>query len=200
MTRSVAILSSDTVFARMLELECIGMGLSAVVETEGNVRGADLILWDMDTVPPSVPSQCHVPVVGYTKGQELSHVDTERLCTMILHRPFEMRLFRREVKGLLADASQALRTTETIRLQENILYVGQGSVTLSPKEALVMQCLIESRPAVVSRGTLASRIGESSTNKVEVYVCYLRKKAETLCKQRLIRTVRGVGYSLTEQT
>ena len=200
MTRSVSILSSDAVFARMLELECIGMGLSATVETEGSVGGTDLILWDMDTVPPSVPSQSGVPVIGYTKGLELSHVDTERLCTMILHRPFEMRLFRREVRGLLEDASQTTRATETIRLQGNTLYVGQGSVALSPKEALVMQCLMENRPLAVSRETLAARIGESSANKVEVYVCYLRKKTETLCRQRLIRTVRGVGYSLAEQT
>ena len=35
-----------------------------------------------------------------------------------------------------------------------------------------------------------------SSNRLEVYICYLRKKLEQLTGIRLIRTVRGIGYRL----
>jgi DNA-binding response OmpR family regulator len=35
-----------------------------------------------------------------------------------------------------------------------------------------------------------------TTNVVEVYIAYLRKKVDTPGEQRLIRTIRGAGYTL----
>jgi DNA-binding response OmpR family regulator len=37
-----------------------------------------------------------------------------------------------------------------------------------------------------------------TTNVVEVYIAYLRKKVDAPGKKRLIRTVRGAGYILKE--
>ena len=200
MDYQIAIYSTDAVFARMLELEFSMCGARVLTAKQPMREGfSDVVLLDLDSAAAPDP-KTYRRMIGFTRGESLSDNELRRQCSLVLHRPFEMRLFRREVRGLLEDASQTTRATETIRLQGNTLYVGQGSVTLSPKEALVMQCLMENRPLSVSRETLAARIGESSANKVEVYVCYLRKKTETLCRQRLIRTVRGVGYSLAEQT
>ena len=47
-----------------------------------------------------------------------------------------------------------------------------------------------------SKEELLSCIGESAANKLEVYICYLRRKTETGDGYRLIRTVRGKGYCI----
>ena len=46
----------------------------------------------------------------------------------------------------------------------------------------------------VNEEELAEAIGESSSNKTEVYVCHLRQKLEKLTSVKLIRTVRNKGY------
>jgi DNA-binding response OmpR family regulator len=55
---------------------------------------------------------------------------------------------------------------------------------------------------VFSRDLLLSRVWEQdgglTTNLVDVYVGYLRKKVDAPGEERLIRTVRGAGYALRE--
>ena len=55
---------------------------------------------------------------------------------------------------------------------------------------------------VLSRDLLLSRVWDEdlglTTNLVDVYVGYLRKKVDAPGEQRLIRTVRGAGYALRE--
>ena len=67
---------------------------------------------------------------------------------------------------------------------------------MTPKELLVAECLMSHRGDAVSREELALVLGEASSNKVDVYVCYLRKKLERLTSVKLIRTVRNRGYLL----
>ena len=53
---------------------------------------------------------------------------------------------------------------------------------------------------VLSRDLLLSRVWEEefglTTNLVDVYIGYLRKKVDGPGEERLIRTVRGAGYAL----
>jgi len=53
---------------------------------------------------------------------------------------------------------------------------------------------LEASGEPVSRERIAEGIGESSANKVDVYICYLRRKLEQVTGLRVIRTVRGKGY------
>ena len=40
---------------------------------------------------------------------------------------------------------------------------------------------------------------DTSTNVVDVYINYLRKKVDEDASHRLIHTIRGVGYELTDK-
>jgi DNA-binding response OmpR family regulator len=40
---------------------------------------------------------------------------------------------------------------------------------------------------------------DTCTNVVDVYINYLRKKVDSGAPQRLIHTVRGVGYELSDK-
>jgi two-component system response regulator MprA/two-component system response regulator TrcR len=55
---------------------------------------------------------------------------------------------------------------------------------------------------VHSREFLLSRVWDDgfgvTTNLVEVYIAYLRKKVDGPGERRLIHTIRGAGYALKE--
>jgi DNA-binding response OmpR family regulator len=76
-------------------------------------------------------------------------------------------------------------------------------VELTAREYSILEILASRRGEVVSRDEIAERIydfdAEHSSNVVDVYIGYLRKKLETAGKARLIHTRRGLGYVLDEE-
>jgi two-component system OmpR family response regulator len=74
-------------------------------------------------------------------------------------------------------------------------------IELTPREFALLHFLARRAGEVVPRAELLEQVwdesDEASTNVVDVYVGYLRKKLERpFRRQRLIRTVRGVGFIL----
>ncbi len=200
MRRSVSIVTEDTVFGRMLELEFrmhqLDTRLCGAWESVGD---ADVILLDLDSVP-TPNEEVRGRIIGFTRQFLISEMDRERRCSMILHRPFEVRLLREE---LLAPADldgtrEASERRHTLRLDGTTLSYGTAYISISPKEAAVMSCLLARRGAVVPREEIGARIGESETNKVDVYICYLRRKLRKLTERPLIQTVRQRGYQVRE--
>ena len=73
-------------------------------------------------------------------------------------------------------------------------------VDLTAREFAVLEYLARHAGEAVTRATLLDHVWdenfEGSTNIVDVYVGYLRKKLEQPFDRSLIRTIRGVGYAL----
>jgi len=73
-------------------------------------------------------------------------------------------------------------------------------VPLSAREYAVLEYLACRRGQIVTRGDIWEHIydfaTEPSSNVVDVYIGYLRKKIDQGREQKLIRTHRGLGYSL----
>jgi two-component system, OmpR family, response regulator len=71
-------------------------------------------------------------------------------------------------------------------------------VELTPREFAVLEFLVRKAGQVVTRAELLDHVWdrnyEGSTNIVDVYVGYLRRKVEEPFGRPLIRTVRGAGY------
>lgn len=201
MRGNILILCEDAVFARMLELELEAMQFSVAVNSSPASRENDLILVDLDSA--SIPRKAgnDARIVGFTRHFDVSALDPERRCSMILHRPFQMRILREEVASVGATAEEREERTRisndlTITLEENILTVGDASLTLRPKEAVLVSALLSRRGSVVSREELSSLLGESATNKTDVHVCYLRRKLATVTERPIIKTVRNQGYKI----
>ncbi len=74
------------------------------------------------------------------------------------------------------------------------------AVALTAREFAVLEYLARHAGQAVTRATLLDHVWdenfEGSTNVVDVYVGYLRKKLEQPFDRPLIRTIRGVGYAL----
>ena len=201
MRGNILILSKDATFARMLELELEAMHFLVQINSAPIARQNDLILVDLDSATVPKKAENGTRIVGFTRHFDVSGLDAERRCSMILHRPFQMRVLREECE-LLGNAVQdrdRQKESENIPdivLQGNILALDETTIALRSKEAMVMSCLLDNRGSVVSREMLSERIGESSTNKTDVHVCYLRRKIATVTERPIIKTVRNQGYKI----
>ena len=76
------------------------------------------------------------------------------------------------------------------------------TVRLTVREGALFELLLRRRGKVVSRTEIQARIWEDSfdlsTNIIDVYINALRKKIDGGEREKLIQTVRGVGYRVRE--
>ena len=79
---------------------------------------------------------------------------------------------------------------------------GQETVRLTVREGALFELLLRRRGKVVSRAEIQARIWDDSfdlsTNIIDVYINALRKKIDGGDREKLIQTVRGVGYRVRE--
>jgi DNA-binding response OmpR family regulator len=75
-------------------------------------------------------------------------------------------------------------------------------VRLTAREGALFELLLRRRGKVVSRSEIQARIWEDSfelsTNIIDVYINSLRKKLDSGEREKIIQTVRGVGYRVRE--
>lgn len=107
-----------------------------------------------------------------------------------------VRRTQRSAPGVieLADLRMDLRTRRVERAGR--------AVTLTAREYALLRFLLKNRDAVVTRAMIAEHVwGQhfgSFSNVIDVYVRYLRAKIDSGREPRLIHTLRGVGYVLSE--
>jgi two-component system copper resistance phosphate regulon response regulator CusR len=91
---------------------------------------------------------------------------------------------------------------EIDRLTQQVRRAGKR-IELTSKEYALLEYLAANAGRVLSRTMIVEHVWdesfESLTNIVDVYVRHLRAKVDDPFPTRLIHTVRGVGYSLSEE-
>ena len=77
-------------------------------------------------------------------------------------------------------------------------------ITLTRQEFALLEYLLRHRDTVLSRGMIAEHVWghhyDSYSNVIEVYIGYLRGKVDVDPEVKLIHTVRGIGYVLSEHS
>src|SRR3982074_67860 len=100
-----------------------------------------------------------------------------------------------------------IREAERLEAADLEIYVLKGRVTrngdridLTAKEFALLRLLVKRKGEVLSRSLIASQVWDmnfdSDTNVVDVAVRRLRAKVDDPFDQKLIHTIRGVGYVL----
>ena len=81
------------------------------------------------------------------------------------------------------------------------VYRGERLIELAAKECAVLECLLREQEQVLNRAQIAEHVWsydkDNQSNVVDVYIRNLRRKIDDPFPQKLIRTVRGVGYCLS---
>ena len=76
-------------------------------------------------------------------------------------------------------------------------------VDLTSREFALLEYLMANTGRVLSRTMIVEHVWDQSfeglTNIVDVYIRQLRRKIDDAAEMKLLRTVRGVGYSINEE-
>jgi heavy metal response regulator len=125
-----------------------------------------------------------------------------------LTKPFAFAEFMARVKALLRRGSverpSVLRVAdlEVDRLSQQARRGGRR-IELTAKEYSLLEYLMANAGRVLSRTMIIDHVWDQSfdgaTNIVDVYVRHLRNKVDDGHEQKLIRTVRGVGYMIADE-
>jgi len=151
----------------------------------------------------------NLPVLVLTARQE---VDTRVRCLDrgaddLMTKPFSLHELRARCRALLRRKRETrlqLRAgdLELDRL-EHTARRGERQIVLTNKEFALLEHLLLNRGECVSRVELLESVWNlepaQTTNIVDVYVNYLRRKLEDPPPGRLIRTVRGRGYTVPSE-
>lgn len=125
-----------------------------------------------------------------------------------LTKPFAFAELLVRVKALLrrgpVNRSSVLRVgdLEIDRLSQSVKRAGK-KIELTAKEYSLLEYLASHPGRVFSRTMIIEHVWDQSfqglTNIVDVYVRHLRAKVDDAFPVKLLRTMRGVGYSLSDE-
>ncbi len=127
-----------------------------------------------------------------------------------LPKPFSFTEVLARVRALLRrsgedKAAATLAVADlTLDLMSRNVRRGGKEIELTKKEYSLLEYLVRNKGRVLSRAILTEHIWDitfdSDTNIVDVLVNRLRRKIDDGFEPKLLHTVRGVGYSIREQT
>ena len=142
-----------------------------------------------------------VPVIVLTTQDAISdRVDTLNAgADDFVTKPYSFEELLARIRARLRTADQTASTTVScgrvkIDLTTREAHIGGRSVELTPREFALLETLMHHAGQVLSQPQLLDQVWgydrDPTSNVVEVYVGYLRKKL----KKDVVETVRGAGY------
>jgi DNA-binding response OmpR family regulator len=123
-----------------------------------------------------------------------------------LIKPFSFLELLARVRALLRrNSSLAVSSSRvgslTMNREEHWVMRGERRIDLTSREFTLLEYLMNNVGKAVSRKMLMQDVWnipfDSTTNIVDVYMKYLRDKIDLEGEPKLIRTVRGIGYALS---
>jgi len=126
-----------------------------------------------------------------------------------LPKPFALAELLARLRALLRRAWNGDEATDVLRFSDLELDLGtrevqrgEAAIELTRTEFALLELFLRNPRQVLTRSIIFERVwgydfGPTS-NSLDVYIGYLRRKTETGGRGRLIHTVRGVGYALRE--
>jgi len=124
-----------------------------------------------------------------------------------LTKPFSLDELLARMRALLRRASgtgEVLRFGDlTLDVDTREAHRGDRLIRLTPTEFFLLELLLRYPRRVLTREFIFDRVWgygtKPTSNSLEVYVGYLRRKTEAAGEPRLVHTVHRVGYVLREQ-
>ncbi len=220
--RRVLVVEDDASIPRLLQLELEHRGMEVCLVADGREMLPTLARWHPDVVIldillPGMDGErlLHrmrtegwtTPVVMLTARDGVS--DKIRNLTTgaddYLTKPFNID----ELVARMIAVLRRVEPEEMVRLGDlevNIsarqVWRGGEEIALTSREFDVLEVLARNAWHVISRDTILDRVWddkEIDPNIVDVYIGYLRKKIDARRPTPLIRTVRGVGFTLRDE-
>ncbi len=125
-----------------------------------------------------------------------------------LPKPFALEELLARLRALLrrsGGAEQELLRFADLELRplEHTVRRARRAIDLTRTEFLLLELFMRHPRQVLPRSTIFEQVWGydfgATTNSLDVYISYLRRKTEAAGEPRLLQTVRGVGYVLRER-
>ena len=104
---------------------------------------------------------------------------------------------KEKVKNLILSADDLILDTQTHKVKR-----GDNEINLTPKEYSILENLLRNKNHIVSRMKLTEHVYEyqfdPDTNVIDVYINKLRNKVDKDSDQKILHTIRGIGYMIKE--
>ncbi|SFL35638.1 response regulator transcription factor [Halanaerobium salsuginis] len=223
MAKKILIIEDDVQIARFVELELEHEGYQVKKFDNGydgihllrnesyDLLLLDLMLPGMDGIEVCrrVREFSDLPIIMLTAKSELDD-KVEGLDTGAddyLTKPFEIEELLARIRALLrreegkVESDNVLKTADVeVNLDAHLVKRAAEKIELTKKEYDLLVYLIQNEGIVVSRDKLLNNVWgydyTGETNIVDVYIRYLRSKIDDPFEEKIIQTVRGVGYVL----
>lgn len=219
--KQILIVEDEMNLARFLELELKYEGYEITLVDNGQdgldtalAHDFDLILLDLMLPKINGLEVCRrirktkqTPIIIITaKGETFDKVvGLDYGADDYIVKPFEIEELLARIRVNLRRTSQVEETQETVSLHDIVVDESAYTVTIDNKqvnltktEHELLYLLLKNSDIVLQRETILQHIwgyeNEVETNVVDVYIRYLRNKLKPFGKDKLIETVRGVGY------
>ena len=127
-----------------------------------------------------------------------------------LPKPFDFKEFLARVKALIKRSNQTILDAQVLKfadlemdLNSSLVSRAGQMIHLTSKEFQLLEYFLRNQEKVISKAEIAENIweveDENSSNLIEVYVNYLRKKVDKGFSSKLIHTQFGMGYILRQE-
>jgi DNA-binding response OmpR family regulator len=216
----ILLVEDDDRVSRLLELQLKREGYSVDIAKDGfdgllkfNENEYDLILLDYMLpkvngleVLKKIREKSEIPILMVTAKDEL----TDRITGLDLGandyiiKPFEYSELSARIRVNLRHLEKKEKKLEYLGINmelDSMEVTKDGEkIELSKTEFELLKLLLENKGIVLTREKILGMIwGDSyygNPNVLEVYIRYLRNKLGSKGKDSIIKTIRGVGYSL----
>ena len=221
--KQILLIEDDSQIARFVELELEHEGfevekfdngydgINALKKNDFDLLLLDIMLPGLDgmEVCSKIREFSDIPIIMLTAKSEIED-KVEGLDTGAddyLTKPFEIEELLARIRAHLrrnegnVESDNILETADVeVNLDAHIVKRAGEEIELTKKEYDLLVYLIRNEGIVVSRDKLLNNVWgydyTGETNIVDVYIRYLRSKIDDPFEQKLIHTVRGVGYVL----
>lgn len=125
-----------------------------------------------------------------------------------LIKPFDSSELLARIEAILRrsenSANQVLKADDLLLdIQNRKVTRGEKEINLSPKEFLLLEFFLRNKNQVLTRKRIAEQVWgynfDTGTNLVDVYVYYIREAIDKGHPRKLINTVRGQGFMMTDK-
>ncbi len=205
--------SGEKLFARMLTLELEEAGIRCGMSSDiSKIKDslADKTVFTVVSADALTENELAFIAQNAVKGRVLLYGKEDRVSELsYLKRPFLTEEFVSLVKSRL-EGGRPVSDRNTDNAQNSnsaslsydetseTFFFGNEEIKLTARENMLLLYLYQNRGKAVSRLDAAKQIFslDGSTNAVDVYISYLRKKIDCRFNVKTIYTVRNSGYML----
>jgi DNA-binding response OmpR family regulator len=217
----ILVVEDDAQISRVLELELKHEGYEVETARDGltglerALKEPDLVILDLMLpkldgmeVATRVRAKSTVPIIMLTAKDRIPDrvAGLDAGADDYLVKPFSIEELLARVRARLRDKHPAVNVLEakdlTMDRDRHEVVRGGKNIQLTAKEYALLEYLLLHRNKVHTRDELFNGVWGSDflgdSNLIDVYIRYLRGKIDDGFEDKLIQTVRGVGYALKE--